>query len=70
LNRGSHPQKLNLKWGALDIANSEAGVTTTFKQSSFAIRDLWLKKAAGTTKGTLKQEVGAHDVIMLKLTKQ
>ncbi|MDB5128175.1 glycoside hydrolase family 27 protein [Mucilaginibacter sp.] len=70
LNRASHPQKLNIKWSDLDISNAEAGINIKFAENKYALRDLWLKKAAGTTKGTFKQDLASHDVIMVKLTKQ
>jgi alpha-galactosidase len=70
LNRASHPNKLNIKWNELDIANVEAGIAIKFSENKFALRDLWLKKSAGTTKGTLKQDIASHDVLMFKLTKQ
>jgi alpha-galactosidase len=70
LNRASHPQKLNIKWSDLDISNAEAGINIKFAENKYVLHDLWLKKAAGTTKGTFKQDLASHDVIMLKLTKQ
>jgi alpha-galactosidase len=70
LNRASHPQKLNIKWNDLDISNAEAGIDIKFAENKYVLHDLWLKKAAGTTKGTFKQDLASHDVIMLKLTKQ
>jgi len=36
--------------------------------TEYTIRDLWLKKEAGTTKKPLKTIIGGHDVLMLKLT--
>lgn len=70
LNRASHPNKLNIKWNELDIGNTEAGISVKFSENKFALRDLWLRKSAGTTKGILKQDIASHDVLMLKLTKQ
>jgi alpha-galactosidase len=70
LNRASHPQKLNIKWNDLDISNAEAGIDIKFAENKYVLHDLWLKKAAGTTKGIFKQDLASHDVIMLKLTKQ
>jgi alpha-galactosidase len=39
------------------------------KHDSYKIRDLFNKKDLGTTKSSLKATIGAHDILMIKLSK-
>lgn len=70
LNRANHAQKLNIKWADLNVADEATGLNLRFAEGVYSLRDLWLKKIVGTTKGNLKQDIAAHDVLMLKLSKQ
>jgi alpha-galactosidase len=70
LNRGEKAQKLNVKWSDLKIADEIPDSNLKFSENVYALRDLWLKKPAGTTKGNLKHDLPPHSVIMLKLIKQ
>ena len=69
LNRASHPQKLNFKWADLTVQDKATGLDLKFADGVYALRDLWAKKAVGTTKNNMKEDIASHDVVMLKLTK-
>lgn len=70
LNRGSKPQKIAVKWSDLHIQDKNTGLNLNFGDNIYAVQDLWKKTITGTTKGTFKQDIGVHDVVMLKLTRQ
>jgi len=70
LNKGGQLQKLNVKWAELDAAAKAEGLETKFASVTYTLRDVWAKKAAGTTKSVLKQAIASHDVVMLKLVKK
>lgn len=70
LNRSDHSQKLNINWANLNIADKATGLDLKLAEGTYALRNLWLKKSTGTTKGHFKQDVASHDVIMLRLTKK
>jgi alpha-galactosidase len=70
LNRSNHSQKLDIKWADLNVADKATGLNLNLAESIYTLRDLWLKKPAGTTKGNFKRDVASHDVVMLKLAKK
>jgi len=68
LNRSKVPQEVVFDWSKNPISDAVSNVSYDFRKNEYSIRDLWLKKEAGTTGTPLKAVVGGHDVLMLKLT--
>jgi alpha-galactosidase len=70
LNRNSGPYEFEFNWSDHHFVDSITNKEVNFDRDSYRIRDLWLKKDAGTTKKILKAELQSHDVLLLKLTKE
>jgi len=68
LNRLKVPQDVVFDWSKNPISDAVSNVSYDFAKNEYSVRDLWLKKEAGTTGTPLKAVVGGHDVLMLKLT--
>jgi alpha-galactosidase len=68
LNRGKIATGIDFDWMANPIYDELSARSLDAKTTEYKIRDLWLKKEAGTTKKPLKALIGGHDVLMLKLT--
>ena len=68
LNRTATAKKIDLKWSNLIVSDDVSGITVKFAETAFRTHNIWTKKN-GSTKGTFKQDIGAHDVIVLRLTK-
>ena len=69
LNRSSHPQNINYEWKDHLLTDSVSKITIDFNKTTYSLRDLWAKKDLGTTSKTFKYTVGAHDVIVLRLSR-
>jgi alpha-galactosidase len=67
LNRGKSAADVNFDWTANPIYDELSARSLDAGKTVYAIRDLWLKKEAGTTRSPLKARIGGHDVLMLKL---
>ena len=70
LNRSEHPQNINYEWMAHAIQDKTSNMDVDFTKTTFKLRDLWAKKDIGTTQKSFKQTLAAHDVVVLKLSKQ
>jgi alpha-galactosidase len=70
LNRSAKTQKVDFDWSNHVIQDDLSRMALNTNEAVYAIRDLWKKKDLGTTQGRLVAEVSAHDVLMLRLTKQ
>jgi len=68
LNRSIAIRPLNFDWEKQIIEDSFSHHYYDFRQKEYKIRDLWFKKDLGTTKKPLNTELGAHDVILLRLS--
>ncbi|MBN2274023.1 MAG: glycoside hydrolase family 27 protein [Bacteroidales bacterium] len=68
LNRSTTPCEINFDWLKNPISDAVSKCSYDFSKNEYSIRDLWLKKEAGTTNTPLKAVVGGHDVFMVKLT--
>jgi len=68
LNRGKAICPVDFDWEKHIIEDNFAHQYYDFRQKEYKIRDLWLKKDLGTTNKPLNAEIGAHDVIMLRLS--
>jgi alpha-galactosidase len=70
LNRGETIIKHAFNWQETEnIYDGVSGKNYEFNKVDYKIRDVWAKKALGTTNEVLNVEVPAHDVLMLRLTK-
>jgi alpha-galactosidase len=69
LNRSNHPQNVNYEWKGHAITDTVTKIDIDFNNNSYRLKDLWTKKDVGTTDKTLKQNIGPHDVLVLKLSK-
>ena len=70
LNRNGSPCEFNFNWNDHHIADNINNMEINFDRDNYKIRDLWLKKDAGTTKKILKAEIQSHDVLLLRLTNE
>ncbi|MDB5111809.1 MAG: agaA 4 [Mucilaginibacter sp.] len=69
LNRSLKPQAIEFKWADNPLHDDLSGMTVNFNTTAYKVRDVWTKKDIGKTTKTFKQEVPAHDVVMLRLYK-
>jgi alpha-galactosidase len=67
LNRDQTPQNIEFDWKAYPVDDGLSQLHIDFNKTTYQIRDLWAKKAAGTTDQKFKAAVPGHDVIMLRL---
>lgn len=67
LNRGDEPVKVDFNWKYNSIYDGLSGKSYDFSKSIYKIRDLWMKKEAGTTASSFKADLQPHDVILLLL---
>jgi alpha-galactosidase len=69
-NRTGSTRKINLDWKDLHIKDGLSGRQLDFKESSYALKDLWNKKttAFGLTNKKLEYDLSSHDVLVLKLS--
>ena len=70
LNRSEQPQNISFDWKAYTIQDKISNADVDFKNTTYKLRDLWTKKDIGTTQKVFKQPLAAHDVVLLKLSKQ
>jgi alpha-galactosidase len=70
LNRSEQPQNVSFDWKANPIMDKISNTDVDFKKTTFKLRDLWTKKDLGATQKVFKQSIAAHDVVLLKLSKQ
>jgi len=70
LNRGPDAQKISFDWEKENVADGFSKRDADFSTTTYSLKNLWTKESAGTTKKTLAVEIPAHDVLLLRLTKQ
>jgi alpha-galactosidase len=70
LNRSATPKPLTFDWQKEVVTDTLSRRTLDAGGSTYALRDLWLKKDAGDTKKPVKTTVPAHDVLMFRLTRR
>jgi alpha-galactosidase len=70
LNRNADSQTLNFHWDKYYVNDNISNTLIDFKNEEYLLRNVWSHKAAGSTKQTLKAEIGGHDVLMYRLSKQ
>lgn len=69
LNRSSRQQNIDFDWKEHMIADTVSKLNIDFNKNTYTLRDLWAKKNIGTTNKPLKQTIGSHEVLMLKLSR-
>jgi alpha-galactosidase len=67
LNRSDKAQPVNFDWKKQPITDDLSKAVLDATKQTYALRNLWTAKDAGTTKTTLKAAVPPHDVLMLRL---
>jgi alpha-galactosidase len=70
LNRSGRPQKIEFDWKKEKVMDGFSKREAGFDTTVYGLRDLWAKKDIGSTAQMLDVEVPAHDVLMLRLSKQ
>jgi alpha-galactosidase len=70
LNRSPRAQKIVFDWKTKTVVDEFSKRETRFGSMTYRVRDLWSKKDLGTTQTALDAEVPAHDVLLLRLSKQ
>ncbi len=68
LNRTLEPVKVDLDWKKYPVKDDEFHYYYLFNENEYKIRDLWSKKEIGTTAKPFSTQIGAHDVIVLRLS--
>lgn len=69
VNMKEVPTILNFDWKKYEIGDNLNGRNMDTKNNTFQIRDLFNRKNLGNTSNNLKAEIGAHDVLMVKISK-
>lgn len=69
LNRGSNPQKISFDWKSENVTDDVYNKQLNASFTTYAIKDIWAKKGAGTTAKAFEATIPAHDVVMLRLSK-
>jgi alpha-galactosidase len=66
LNRSVLPKSFQYDWTPVIDTVSKRELNP--KNTVYTLRDLWLKKEAGTTEKPVKATLAPHDVLVLRLT--
>lgn len=70
LNRSKTPKTINHNWKANIVYDSLAAKELNAATAVYTLRDLWAKKEMGNTDKPLQALVGAHDVLVLRVSKR
>ncbi|MEP7110976.1 MAG: glycoside hydrolase family 27 protein [Ferruginibacter sp.] len=68
-NRSRQPVNIHYNWKLNAVNDSISKTLIDFNKTTYEIRDIWAKKAVGTTDRIFSTVVPSHDVIMLRLTR-
>lgn len=69
LNRAITAVSLRYDWRAHRIEDLVSKTDFDFAKTTYQIRNLWTHRALGSTKTDLDLRIGAHDVVVLKLSR-
>jgi alpha-galactosidase len=69
LNRSASVRKVNLNWKEHPVKDDLSKTDIDFDKMKYKIRNLWSKKAEGTTALPYQTDVPSHDVVMIRLSK-
>lgn len=69
LNRGGTSQEVRFDWRNETVKDDSSGRSARFDTTTYRIRDLWAKRDLGSTGETLRADIPAHDVLMLRLVR-
>ena len=70
LNMGNEEVPVSFDWKKELVSDTLSGRVLNASVNNYRLRDLWAKKAAGSTGTPLKGKVPSHDVWMLRLEKE
>ena len=68
LNRSKKPVSVTHDFKQNPVSDSVSNTFINFNETTYSIKDLWMKKEIGTTKNAWTGIVQGHDVVMLRLT--
>lgn len=69
LNRSLVPKNWSVDWKQYVVSDSVSSRELNPVKNTYTIRDLWAKKALGTTATPLKIIIPAHDILMIRMIK-
>jgi len=69
LNRSRKPQPVRFDWKATPITDDLSKQELNAANTTYKVRNLWMKKDVGTTKKAFAATLPAHDVVLLLLAK-
>ena len=69
LNRGKKPRNMAFDWKAAVITDSLSHAVLGAGRTTYHLRNLWTRKAVGTTHKPFRASIPAHDVVLLLLAK-
>ncbi len=67
-NRGGIPRVFNYNWSGQAITDPVSGRVLDCGKKTYALYDVWGKKAAGTTAKPFSQAISGHDVVLMVLS--
>ncbi len=70
LNRQEKVRRFEYDWSKNVVDDGLSKMILDANSTTYRIRDLWNHRDLGTTQKSLSAEVGSHDVLMVRLTKQ
>lgn len=68
LNRSDEIKNVKYDWKKEYVNDGHSGIVMDCKNTTYSIRDLWVKKDIGTTEKEFTAKISSHDVVMLRLT--
>ncbi|MBS2211950.1 glycoside hydrolase family 27 protein [Carboxylicivirga mesophila] len=68
INMGQETLQLDFDWAWHPVKDDLSGREMSVNAIEYTIRDAYAHKKRGTTKAKLKGEIGAHDIMLLRLT--
>lgn len=70
LNRSDKVKQVNYDWKEHNVYDSLSNRGLDFKETTYAIRNLWAKKNVGRTDRPFEARIATHDVVFLRLIPQ
>jgi alpha-galactosidase len=68
LNRNTEKRRISFNWATVDVNDAFSMRGLPMHGPGYALHNVWMNRAAGSTLKPLVADVGGHDVLLLKLT--
>ena len=68
LNRNAAPRRIHVDWHAQTVRDELSGRDAALVSTRYLLRDLWRDRDFGDTRRPLDAEVGAQDVLLLRMS--